>query len=104
MATGFAPYLLNDIKSVVGSADPKHKVDMHGFTKFLYQGAGAAPVQTNTLAGGKREVRFWYRQRNTKAQTAKQLAQRLGEKLPLLSPLAPCRCLQGKPHTAFAMR
>ena len=69
MATGFAPYLLNDIKSITGNATPRYKVDMHGFTKMLYQGAGAAPIQTNTLAGGKREVRFWYRQRNTKAQT-----------------------------------
>ncbi len=69
MATGFAPYLLNDLKSVAGLATPHLKVDMHGFTKFLYQGAGSRPVQTSTLAGHRKEVRFYYRQRNTKAQT-----------------------------------
>lgn len=69
MATGFAPYLLNDIKSVTAAATPHYKVDMHGFLKMLYMGAGSRPVQTSTLAGHKKEVRFFYRTRNTKAQT-----------------------------------
>lgn len=69
MANGFAPYILNDIRSTAGSATPSTKVDMHGLTKLLYTGAGASPIQTSTLAGHKKEVRFHYRQRNTKAQT-----------------------------------
>lgn len=69
MANGFAPYLLNDIKSTVGNANASTKVDLHGFLKYLYTGAGANPIQTSTLAGHKKEVRFNYRQRNTKAQT-----------------------------------
>lgn len=69
MATGFAPYLLNDLRSVAGAATPATKVDLHGFLKFLYTGAGASPIQTSTLEGHKKEVRIHYRQRNTKAQT-----------------------------------
>lgn len=69
MANGLAPYLLNDLKTLVSGAYPGHKVDLKGFLAMLTSGAGANPVQTNTLAGHKKEVRFWYRQRNTKAQT-----------------------------------
>ncbi len=69
MATGFAPYILNDIRSAVGNATPHTKVDMHGLTKFLYTGAGSSPIQTSELSGHKKEVRFYYRNRNTKAQT-----------------------------------
>jgi hypothetical protein len=69
MANGLAPYLLNDLKSLVGNAYPGSKVDLKGFLAMLTSGAGANPIQTSTLAGHKREVRFWYRNRNTKPQT-----------------------------------
>lgn len=69
MANGLAPYLLNDLKSLVGQSYPAHKVDLKGFLAMLTSGPGAAPIQTSTLAGHKKEVRFWYRNRNTKPQT-----------------------------------
>lgn len=69
MANGLAPYLLNDMKSLVGTAYPAHGVDLKGFLGMLTSGPGANPIQTSTLAGHKKEVRFWYRQRNTKPQT-----------------------------------
>ena len=69
MANGLAPYLLNDLKSLVGNAYPGQKVDLKGFLAMLTSGAGANPIQTNTLAGHKKEVRFWYRNRNTRPQT-----------------------------------
>ena len=69
MANGLAPYLLNDLKTLVGQAYPGHKVDLKGFLAMLTSGAGANPIQTSTLAGHKKEVRFWYRNRNTKPQT-----------------------------------
>jgi len=69
MANGLAPYLLNDLKSLVGSACPGQKVDLKGFLALITSGAGANPIETYTLAGHKKEVRFWYRQRNTKSQT-----------------------------------
>ena len=69
MANGLAPYLLNDLKTLVSGAYPGQKVDLKGFLAMLTSGAGANPIQTSTLAGHKKEVRFWYRQRNTKAQT-----------------------------------
>lgn len=67
--SGIAPYLLSDLKTLVGSSYPTAKIDMKGFLAFLTSGAGANPIETYTLAGHKKEVRFWYRQRNTKAQT-----------------------------------
>jgi hypothetical protein len=69
MANGLAPYLLNDLKSLVGTSYPAQKVDLKGMLGMLTSGPGANPIQTNTLAGHKREVRFWYRQRNTRPQT-----------------------------------
>jgi len=69
MANGLAPYLLNDMKSLVGGAYPGHKVDLKGFLAMLTSGPGANPIQTSNLAGHKKEVRFWYRNRNTKPQT-----------------------------------
>jgi len=69
MANGLAPYLLNDLKTLVGQAYPAHGVDLKGFLGLLTSGPGANPIQTNQLSGHKREVRFWYRNRNTKPQT-----------------------------------
>ena len=69
MANGLAPYLLNDLKTLAQGAYPSHKVDLKGFLAMLTSGNGAAPIQTSTLAGHKKEVRFWYRNRNTKPQT-----------------------------------
>lgn len=69
MANGLAPYLLNDLKTTASSSYPGSKVDLKGFLGMLVSGPGANPVQTSTLAGNKKEVRFWYRQRNTAAQT-----------------------------------
>lgn len=69
MANGLAPYLLNDMKTLVGQSYPGSKVDLKGFLAMLTSGPGANPIQTSTLAGHKKEVRFWYRNRNTKPQT-----------------------------------
>lgn len=69
MANGLAPYLLNDMRSVVNGAYAGTKVDLKGFLAMLTSGAGANPIQTSTLAGHKKEVRFHYKKRNTKAQT-----------------------------------
>lgn len=69
MANGYSPYILTDIQAQLGAATPSVKVDMHGLLKMLYSGAGAKPIQTNTVVGNKREHRFFYRQRNTVAQT-----------------------------------
>ena len=70
MANGLAPYLLNDMKSMAGGAYAGTRIDLKGFLAMLVAGPGAAPIQANTLTGNKKEIRFWYRQRNLKAQVA----------------------------------
>lgn len=63
MANGLAPYLLNDLKSLVDGSYTGQKVDLKGFLAMLVAGPGANPIQTNTVTGQKKEFRYWYRQR-----------------------------------------
>lgn len=67
MANGLAPYLLNDMKALAGSAYAGQKVDLKGFLAMLVAGPGANPIQANTLTGNKKEIRYWYRQRAVKS-------------------------------------
>lgn len=70
MANGLAPYLLADLKSIAGMATPSLKVDMKGLTAMLWATRSLnKPVALGTPQGHKKEQRYWYRQRNTVAQT-----------------------------------
>ena len=69
MALGYARYLLRSITEAVGGATPHLKVDARGLTKMLYTGKGSSPIRNTEPDGGnKREIRYWFRERNTKAQ------------------------------------
>jgi hypothetical protein len=61
MATGFAPYQLNDLVNVVGYA-PNHKINLNGFVAMCYKNK---PISTVLPDGGSREVRISHRQRAT---------------------------------------
>lgn len=76
MALGKVPYLLRDISTYAGQANPSMKVDAHGLTAMTLANAQANPIVLQDVPGdgSKREVRIKRRQRLTKFQTSASAA------------------------------
>jgi len=69
MATGFCPYLLQDISEVTKNASPMYKIQPNGFTGMLLQAGSPGIIRNDSYNGHKKTVQIKYMQRATVAQT-----------------------------------
>jgi hypothetical protein len=69
LGQGFAPYLLQHIKSVVGEATPQYKLEVPGFLNLLQSNSKPEILKLNTAGGHKKTAQIRYKQRWTKAHT-----------------------------------
>lgn len=65
MATGFAPYILRDLKTLAGEQYPGLKVDAAGFTGMLLENSSVSQTQLVGGDGHLSEIRFKYKARLT---------------------------------------
>lgn len=69
MANGYFPYILRDITTIAGAANPTYKIDKHGLLEFLNITSNVNPIiPIGTPEGHKRTVKVRGRQPFTDAQ------------------------------------
>jgi hypothetical protein len=66
LGSGFAPYLLNHIKTVSADATPQYKLDPQGFINLLQSQTKPQILRLDTNGGHKKTVQIRYKQRWTK--------------------------------------
>ena len=66
LGSGFAPYLLQHIKTIAGESTPQYKLDTYGFLNLLNSQSKPEILRLDTPKGHKKTAQVRYKQRWTK--------------------------------------